>query len=136
MKYLPLVFVLSILTFNLSAQQEELESIQKVLNDYMVGGQERDGDRVVSAFHETADMKMIRDGAYQEVNAQEFFGDPKPGPKLNREHEIVMVDITGHVAIAKLKLIYPERVFTDYMTLMKIKGQWKIVNKAFYLERL
>jgi hypothetical protein len=31
-------------------------------------------------------------------------------------------------------LDYPTVKFVDYMTLLKINGEWKIVNKSFYAE--
>ena len=117
------------------AQDSDLQAIEKVLNDYMIGGTERDAKRVVSAFHPQAMMKYIRDGEYREVNAQEFFGKGSEGPKLERTNEIASVDITGHVAMAKLHLTYKERRFIDYMTLMKVDGQWAIINKTFFVER-
>ncbi|HEX8636521.1 MAG TPA: nuclear transport factor 2 family protein [Pyrinomonadaceae bacterium] len=44
------------------------------------------------------------------------------------------VDITGNAASAKIILDYPTVRFTDYMSLLKIDGEWKIVNKTFYAE--
>jgi hypothetical protein len=32
-------------------------------------------------------------------------------------------------------LDYPDAVLTDYMSLLKIDGEWKIVNKIFTVER-
>jgi hypothetical protein len=119
----------------LSAQSDDLQAIESVLNDYMIGGQERDAERVVSAFHPEAKMKYLRDGSYQEVNARDFFGGGKPGPKLERTNEIVSIDLSGYVAVAKLRLKYADKQFTDYMTLMKIDGKWSIINKAFYFEK-
>ena len=120
--------------YSATAQSNDLQAIEKVLNDYMIGGMERDAERVVSAFHPQAMMKYIRDGAYKEVNAREFFGAGKPGPKLERTNEIVSIDITGHAAVAKIALKYKDKQFTDYMTLLKIDGQWLIINKSFYLD--
>ena len=128
------LFIL-LFTFTLSAQDSELQAVEAVLNDYMIGGTERNAERLTSAFHEQAMMKYIRDGEYTEVNAQEFFGGTKPGAPLERKNEIVSVDITGHVAMAKLRLTYSDKAFVDYMTLMKVDGSWKIINKTFYVER-
>ena len=135
---LPILFFLGAIcllpTTQMSCQSSDLLAIEKVLNDYMIGGMERDVERVVSAFHPQAMMKYIKDGKYTEVNAKEFFGGGKPGPKLERTNEIVSVDISGHVAVAVLKLKYEKRLFTDFMTLMKVDGQWLIINKSFHLE--
>jgi hypothetical protein len=32
-------------------------------------------------------------------------------------------------------LDYPQVKFTDYMSLLKIDGEWRIVNKTFYAEQ-
>ncbi len=130
-----IIFLFSLSNAGLFAQTSDLQAIEAVLNDYMLGGTERDADRLVSAFHEQAMMKYIRDGEYAEVNAKEFFGGGKPGEPLKRTNEIVNIDITGHVAMAKLRLRYDDKQFTDYMTLMKVDGAWTIINKTFYLER-
>lgn len=131
--FFALILILSAL--NLSAQDSDLLAIEAVLNNYMIGGTERDGERITSAFHETAMMKYIRGGEYSEVNAKEFFGSPKPGEPLERSNEIVSIDISGNVGMAKLRLRYADKQFIDYMTLMKIDGEWTIVNKVFNLER-
>ncbi|HEV2666973.1 MAG TPA: nuclear transport factor 2 family protein [Blastocatellia bacterium] len=31
-------------------------------------------------------------------------------------------------------LDYPTVKFTDYMALLKVDGEWKIINKTFYAE--
>jgi len=131
-----ILLMLAVIPFSTQAQASDLQAIEKVLTDYMLGSAERDADRVVSAFHPQAMMKFMRDGAYQEVNAREYFGVDSPGPKLERTNEIVSIDISGSVAMAKLRLKYKDKQFTDYMTLMKVDGEWAIINKAFYFEEL
>jgi hypothetical protein len=37
--------------------------------------------------------------------------------------------------VAKLTLTYPAVTFTDYMALLKIDGEWKLVNKMFHADR-
>jgi hypothetical protein len=36
--------------------------------------------------------------------------------------------------VARIVLDYPTVKFVDYMTLLKIDGEWKIINKSFYAE--
>ncbi len=124
-----------LLSIGLSAQTDDLQAIEAVLTDYMIGGQQRDGDRIAGAFHEQAMMKYLRNGEYAEVNAKEFFGGAKPGAPLERTNEIVMIDVSGYAAMAKIRLTYADKEFIDYMTLMKVDGEWTIVNKVPYLKR-
>ena len=44
------------------------------------------------------------------------------------------VEITGNAGSAKIVLEYPTVTFTDYMSLLKVGDEWKIVNKVFYAE--
>jgi hypothetical protein len=37
--------------------------------------------------------------------------------------------------MAKIVLDYPDALLTDYMSLLKIDGEWKIVNKIFTVDR-
>ena len=39
------------------------------------------------------------------------------------------IDITGIAASAKIELDYPEIFFTDYFLLLKVDGEWKIIDK-------
>jgi len=128
------VLGLAVIGIFVNNTDSELTEIETVLNDYMIGGTERDAKRQSGAFHSQAMMKYKKDGNYTEVNAAEFFGKGKPGPSLDRTTEIVFVDVSGDVAVAKLHLTYAERRFVDYMTLMKVDGHWKIINKTFHIE--
>jgi hypothetical protein len=47
---------------------------------------------------------------------------------------IESVDVTGNAAVAKIVLDYPTTRLTDYFTLLKVDGEWKIMNKIFYAE--
>ena len=42
--------------------------------------------------------------------------------------------MTGTAAVAKVVLDYPTIKFTDYFTLLKVNGEWKIINKIFNRE--
>jgi hypothetical protein len=42
------------------------------------------------------------------------------------------VDFTGDAGMAMATLVHGDTVFTDYFVLLKIDGEWKIANKAYY----
>lgn len=133
-----LVFVaLAVVSFtSLSAQASDYSLIEKTLNYYLEGGTDNDFQTLKKAFHETAPMKYIdENGEYKEVNAIAFFkGIMKPGPKLNRKTRIASIHISGHAANARLEMEYPTFSYIDYMNLLKINGEWKIVNKIFFTQ--
>ena len=128
-----LLFLISILISTVSiAQSSDYSQIEKTVNYYLEGGTNNDFTTLKKAFHENASMKYIGE-EYTEVNALEFFGSRmKPGPAQNRLTRIVSIDVSGHAANAKLEIEYPTFTFVDYMNLLKIDGEWKIVSKIFY----
>ncbi len=44
---------------------------------------------------------------------------------------ILEVDVTNNMAFAKIQLDMPDRDFYDYLTLLKIDSNWKIVSKTY-----
>ncbi len=115
------------------AQDSDYTLVEKTVSYYLNGGTNNDFDTLKKAFHETASMKFISGDGYKEVNAIEFFESRmKPGPKQDRLTRIASIDIAGNSASAKLEIEYPTFTFIDYMNLLKIEGEWKIVSKIFY----
>ena len=55
-------------------------------------------------------------------------------PQEERQATIDSIDRTGNVAVAKVTTIRPHARVTDYLSLIRIDDQWKIVNKSFFVE--
>ena len=130
-----LLFVFfSITVFTKSiAQESDYQLVAQTVNYYLEGGTNNDYATLKKAFHETATMKFIGKEGYREVNALEFFSKMDASkPKQNRKTRIANITISGHAANARLEIEYPTFTFIDYMNLLKIDGEWKIVNKIFY----
>ena len=128
-----LLFLVFFTTANAQETTSDYALVEQTVSYYLDGGTNRDFEILKKAFHETATMKYITGDGYTEVNALEFFRKgAKPGPKVNRQTRVVHIDISGHAATAKLEIDYPTFTFVDYMTLLKIEGEWKIVSKVFY----
>ena len=51
-----------------------------------------------------------------------------------RQASIDLVDRTGNVAIVKVTTVHPQVKVTDYLSLVRIEKQWKVVNKTFFVE--
>ena len=115
------------------AQNSDYELVAQTVNYYLDGGTNNDFKTLKKAFHENATMKYITKEGYKEVNALEFFsGMDASKPKQNRKTRIADITISGHAANARLEIEYPTFTFVDFMNLLKIDGEWKVVNKIFY----
>ena len=126
-----IILLLICYSSDLFSQETDYQQIERTVSYYLDGGN-NDFETLKKAFHENATMKYITDD-YKEVNALEFFQKAiKPGPKQNRKTRIAYINIAGHAANAKLEIDYPTFTFIDYMNLLKINGEWKVVSKIFY----
>ncbi|MEM8526244.1 MAG: nuclear transport factor 2 family protein [Bacteroidota bacterium] len=135
MKFIITLFLLGTSTASFG-QISEYEAVAKTVNYYLEGGTNSDKETLMKAFHEDADVRFVDDkGEYKSIKASEFFGGMKPGPKSNRKTRIANINITGHAANAHLVIESEDFEFNDYMTLLKIDGEWKIIMKIFFGEK-
>lgn len=119
------------------AQRAETEAVKIPLENYLKGHATGDPEFMRKAFHTEGKLIFIRDGKYTTRTFEEYISGSsgKPAPDENlRKRSIEAIDVAGNAATAKIVLDYPAVKFTDYMTLLKIDGEWKIINKTFYAE--
>jgi len=108
------------------------------LEDYFKGHAFGDGAYMRKAFHPDAKICSNQNGKLVCWTVEEFAGRFTSGPaadEAKRKRTIARLDITGDAAVAKIILDYPAVTFTDYMSLMKVGGEWKIMNKVFFADR-
>ncbi len=138
MKYFTLSMLLVALSwqFVYAQDSDDYSGIVTTLNYYLDGGTNNDFETLKLAFHEDASMQFINgDGEHVSVNALEFFGSRmQPGPKSDRLTRITSIEYNGNAASARIEIDYETFRFIDYMNLLKIDGEWKIVSKIFFRE--
>lgn len=104
--------------------------VKACLENYMSG----DGNRMEKAFHTSATMKYIdfQTGEFKDVPIADFIARVKANTaKQDRKIEIVSMNIEGYAAQGKIKIETEKAILFDYMNLLKINGEWKIVSKIF-----
>ncbi|MGH7567114.1 MAG: nuclear transport factor 2 family protein [Gemmatimonadota bacterium] len=129
---LPLV-VLAVPGLAQEAADEEA-AVRAALEHYLLGHATGDGAHHEMVFHSQAKLFWMRDDSLNTRTSAEYIAGASGSPAADedqRRREITMVDVTGDAAVAKIVLDYPDALITDYMSLLKVDGQWKIVNKIF-----
>ena len=120
-----------------TAQDKEADLVRIPLNHYLQAHSSDNPEFVRKAFHKDAKIMAFRDGKLLIWNVQEFASRFKGRPAIDeaqRKRKIESVDVSGNAAVAKISLDYPSIKFIDYVALLKIDGEWKIVNKTFCAE--
>ncbi len=129
--FLLVMFLTTFTSFKTQAQNANDEAaVRACLEDYMSG----DGNRMEKAFHTSASMKYIdaQTGEFKDVPIVDFIARAKANTnKSERKIEIVSVNIEGNAASGKIKIETDKVILYDYMNMLKINGEWKIVSKIF-----
>jgi len=118
----------------LMATSDEAAIRAAIENYYFRAHATGDGSHIAHVFHPELRMMFVRDNAFTMRTRDEYiagFTGKPPEDEAQRKRSIEMVDVTGNAAIAKIKLDYPKTLLTDYFSLLKINGEWKVVNKIF-----
>jgi hypothetical protein len=113
----------------------EYDAIVKTVQHYIDGARSGRGDDMKPAFHQDATI-------YGYVGPDLFAGpiqllfdwNDENGPAAGIQARVAQVDVTGTIASVRLEIDnWTEHRFTDQLNLLKVDGEWKIMNKVFYL---
>lgn len=118
-------------------QNPDDAGIRRAVQFYFDGSRNADSAAMRQAFQtDVAHMLFVRDGKVVDVPIPEFVR--RAGERRTASfapdtftRRVVMVDIAGTSAIAKLETVMPNQLVVDYMSLLKIDGEWRVVNKIF-----
>ena len=128
---------LGILTGTASAQVSDKDAARVPLENYIKGHATGDAEFMRKAFHTEGNLVFIRDGKVTTRSFADYiagFTGKPAADEAQRKRTIEAVDVTGNAGVGKIVLDYPTTRIVDYMSLLKINGEWKIVNKIFYTE--
>lgn len=137
MRCLMLLAALTIAT-PVTAQEKDEAGARAAVNHYLAGHITGSADEFRAAFHPKAMLYWNRDGTFAERTGADYIAAAPGKPaddEAQRRRTIESLDVTGNAAMAKVVLDYPTVRFTDYLSLVKADGAWKIVNKIFNVER-
>lgn len=120
----------------------EKEKIKEVLGLYLDGLYEGDVSKISAAFHPTCLLTSYNETTNEVgIVTRDKWLDlvrnrDSPGKlRLQRHDEILSIDVISNcTAFVKLNCAIPPRYFTDSLNLMKLGGQWVIMQKLFAVE--
>jgi hypothetical protein len=121
-----------------AAQEKDEAGVRAAVEHYLAGHATGSAAEFRAAFHPKAMLYWNRDGSFAERTSADYIAAAPGKPaadEAQRRRAITLLDVSGNAAMAKVVLDYPAVRFTDYLSLVKADGAWKIVNKIFDIER-
>jgi len=108
--------------------------ITKVMQQYVDGARSGRGDHMEPAFHEDATVfGYVGPDLFAGPIQQLFAWNDENGPATGLQARIASIDLVDSVATVRLELDdWTGYRFTDLFTLLKVDGEWKIMNKVFH----
>ncbi|NTX01116.1 nuclear transport factor 2 family protein [Myxococcus sp. CA040A] len=90
------------------------------------------------AMHDEMKMFLNRNGALVRKTTAEYLAGVNGKPaadEAKRKRRLVSLDVTGDVGVAKVEFDHPDAFMTDYLTVIKTDGAWKIINKVVHIQK-
>ncbi|MBW3661243.1 MAG: nuclear transport factor 2 family protein [Gemmatimonadetes bacterium] len=117
-------------------QKTDEAAVRAVVEKYFEGMMTGSPETLAEAFDPEAFLIGRGRGAPVRISFEEWapgMDEPFEDPEryVNR---IAWVDVTGDAAMARTVLEWPEVRYVDYLSLLKIDGKWRIVNKIWNQE--
>ncbi len=120
---------------NAAIDVSEHDAIANTVQHYIDGAKSGKGDDMKPAFHSDATIFGYAGADLFAGPIQKLFAwndENGPAPEVNAR--IASIDLVGTVATVRLELEnWTGSRYTDLFTMLKVDGQWKIMNKVFHL---
>ena len=114
---------------------EEYDAITRTIQHYIDGAMSGRGEDMKPAFHQQATIfGYVGPDLFAGPIQGLFEWHDQNGAAKDVEVRIASIDISGTVATARLEIDnWTGHRFTDMFTLLKVDGQWKVMNKVFHM---
>jgi Putative lumazine-binding len=118
-------------SFTYSYAQDEV-LVKDCLNNYLDGLTKGDTARLNRAFHNLAMLRTINasSGKMVDFPVKKFIsGTPQGG--MQAKTKILSYSLIGQSAVATVELAFADFKYVDYLSLLKVGNDWKIVCRVF-----
>jgi putative lumazine-binding protein len=120
---------------NSTTNVRDYDVIAKIVQQYINGAKSGRGDDMKAAFYKDATVfGYVGDDLFSGPIQQLFDWNDENGPATELQAWIASIDLIDTIATVRLELDnWTGHRFTDLFTLLKVDGEWKIMNKVFHL---
>lgn len=128
-----------IFTEGIAQSSNDRQLISETVQLYFDGMMQRDKAKLAKAFIPEARLIGFRGENFTLTNFEtwaEATSKGEPRSTTSYKNEIVSIRVQGNAAAVETELYWPGIYYYDFLTLMKIEGTWKIVNKSWSEKKL
>jgi len=108
--------------------------VRTVVERYLHGLRFNDIRDFEAAFWPDARLYFVKkDGSIGQLTQPEWYRmfAGSAGKEEEGTLSILTVDVTGNAASVKVIETYPTSIYVDYLNLLQLGGEWRIVNKIY-----
>ena len=108
--------------------------VRAVVERYLHGLKFNDTKDFEAVFWPDARLLFVKkDGSIGQLTQQDWYRmfAGAEGKEEEGTLKILSVDVTDNAAAVKVIETYPKSVYVDYLNLLHIGGEWRIVNKIY-----
>lgn len=114
-----------------------LQAVEAVVNQYFRGLHECNIELIQQVFLPNAEIFGYYEGELVNIKLNEYLNILKRMSSpvmLGEDYDmaITALDITGTIAMVKTRYLFEALYYVDYLCLLLINGEWKIVSKTFH----
>jgi hypothetical protein len=132
-----LALVAAALVVAAAQSSQDETAVRQTVDHYLHGLKFNDVSGLKTAFFPEAKLLFVkRDGQLGQLTQEQWYKgfEASAGKEEKGDLRIVSVDVTGNAASVKVLETYDNAIYTDYLSLLKWNGDWKIVNKIYTVE--
>jgi hypothetical protein len=113
----------------------EVDEITKAMQAYIEGGRTGNGSAMRPTFTDDATIcGYVGPDLFAGPIQGLYDWNDENGPATDMQSRFTSIDVVGTAASVRLDTDnWTGHRFTDFFTLVKIDGQWKVLSKVFYL---
>ena len=135
---MPLMAILALATAASAEQRTDEALVRQTVETYLHGLKFNDVPSFKKTFYPEAKLFFVKkDGTLCQLTQEQWYKgfEASAGKQEEGELSIVATDITGKAASVKVREMYSTSIYTDYVSLLKLGTQWKIVSKIYVAEK-
>jgi hypothetical protein len=124
------VAALMVVFMSQMTRADDFDEVSGVVGKYFTGTEEGRPELLKEVFLPSLEVQYVKpDGSLGRITAGDFISRFKQGVKADRKGRIVHMDVVGSAAVVKAEIIMGQRLYTDYLLLLKLDGMWRVSNK-------